>query len=277
MTTGRTLHAGLRVHPPRPGRPAIRMGSTGLAAGAGVLAGAMLVLLWDQLPQLDLVTSMLAAGTVLALVWSWLLLNRAGIAAETQAEEVDRRVVAGLIAAVDARDHGVQDHADRVSRYALLIAESLSVSEARIVRLRLAAKLHDIGKLAVPESILGKPGPLTPEEFELVKTHCASGEGILAGAGLTDVAGWVRSHQERWDGSGYPDGLAGDAIPLESRILAGADALDAMTSDRPYRSALTPTQVRDEVRGCAGTHFDPRVAEAMIAIVDTGLLSSRRS
>jgi polar amino acid transport system substrate-binding protein len=166
-----------------------------------------------------------------------------------------------------------QDHAERVSEYACGIAATFPLSEARIQRLRLAAKLHDIGKLAVPERILRKPGDLTDHELELVKLHCAIGEEILCKAGLTDVAGWVRSHQEYWDGSGYPDGLAGESIPLESRILTGADSLDAMTSDRPYREALTPIGAREEIERCSGTQFAPRVAEAMVAIIDAGQLT----
>jgi polar amino acid transport system substrate-binding protein len=248
------------------------MGSTALAASAGLLTGAIVTLAGDRLRAVDVVSAVLTAAIVLGLTWLWLLVHRVDLAAGTRAEEMDRRIVTGLIAAVDARDHGTQDHAERVSEYAELIAESFSLSDARIGRLRLAARFHDIGKLAVPERILGKPGELSPEEFEQVKTHCAIGEQILRQAGLTEVAGWVRSHQERWDGSGYPDGLAGESIPLESRIVAGADALDAMTSNRPYRRALTIEEACVEVRRCAGTHFDPRVAEAMIAILDAGLI-----
>jgi HD-GYP domain-containing protein (c-di-GMP phosphodiesterase class II) len=245
--------------------------SLGLASLAAIAA--LVVLIRDHFERVDVITLVLAGVTLLAVVGRWLLAHRAQIAAERRTGEEGRRIVTGLLAAVNARDHRTQDHAERVSAYASGIATQFEFTDAHIDRLQLAAKFHDIGKLAVPERILGKIGKLTPEEFEEVKPHCAIGEEILCKSGLTDVGEWVRSHQERWDGAGYPDGLAGEGIPLESRILAGADSLDAMTADRPYRTALTPGEAGDEARRCAGTQFDPRVAEAMIAIIDAGLVS----
>jgi HD-GYP domain-containing protein (c-di-GMP phosphodiesterase class II) len=251
-----------------------RRDQVSLALASAAAIGALVVLLWDHFDRLDLATVVLAGITLLAVVARYLLAHRAQFAAEARAGEVDRRIVTGLIAAVDARDHRTQDHSDRVTEYASRIAAGFSLSETQKERLRMAARFHDIGKLAVPERILAKAGRLTPGEAEQVKAHCAIGEQILQAAGLTDVARWVRSHQEHWDGSGYPDGLAGESIPLESRILAGADALDAMTSNRPYRRALSIEQAREEVKRCSGTHFDPRVAEAMVEIIDAGLVES---
>jgi HD-GYP domain-containing protein (c-di-GMP phosphodiesterase class II) len=254
----------VRVHVPI----RARRNDVSLALGSAAAIAALAVLIWDHFDRVDLVTLVLAGVTLLAVVGRWFVTHRAQVAAEASAGDQARRIVNGLIAAVDARDHRTQDHADRVSAYAGVIAARFSLSESRIERLRLAARFHDIGKLAVPERILSKRGKLTPAEFEEVKAHCAIGEEILRQAGLVDVGRFVRSHQEHWDGTGYPDGLMGDSIPLESRILTGADSLDAMTSDRAYRTALTPAHAREEVRRCSGTHFDPSVADAMLAIIE---------
>ena len=189
-------------------------------------------------------------------------------------EQSVRRVVAALIAATDARHRGTQDHSDRVMTYAVEVAKRLGVNGSRLDRLRLAAELHDVGKFAVPESILAKPGRITTEEFDQIKTHAEAGEQILRAADLLEVAEIVRSHHERWDGSGYPDGLAAEKIPLESRIIVGTDSLDAMTAHRSYREPLTIEQAREEIERCAGTHFDPAVAEAMAAMIDTSVVTS---
>jgi HD-GYP domain-containing protein (c-di-GMP phosphodiesterase class II) len=134
--------------------------------------------------------------------------------------------------------------------------------------LRFAAALHDIGKLSVPESILCKPGPLTAEERAVMERHTIVGEQILAPIEfLAGVRLLVRHEHERWDGGGYPDGLAGEAIPLGSRIILACDALHAMTSDRPYRRALSHDAALEELRSHAGTQFDPRVVGALLAVL----------
>ena len=131
-------------------------------------------------------------------------------------------------------------------------------------RLGLAANLHDIGKELISERILRKPGPLTSEEWVQIRLHPILGEQMLVGEGLLDIAPWVRSHHERYDGLGYPDGLFGEAIPLASRILACADAYDAMTNDRPYQAAMTGREAREELALTAGTQFDPKVLAVVL-------------
>jgi HD-GYP domain-containing protein (c-di-GMP phosphodiesterase class II) len=128
--------------------------------------------------------------------------------------------------------------------------------------MRIAGVLHDIGKLAVADAVLHKPGALTPEEWEDVRRHSEVGARILSHAGLNDVAAWVLAHHERVDGLGYPAGLEAEQIPLEARILAVADAYEAMTADRPYRRALGASRAEEELAACAGRQFDPRVVGA---------------
>jgi HD-GYP domain-containing protein (c-di-GMP phosphodiesterase class II) len=136
-----------------------------------------------------------------------------------------------------------------------------------VERIRAAGVLHDIGKLGVADAILKKPGVLTAEEWEEMRRHSELGARILAHANLADISGWVLAHHERMDGHGYPHGLAGDAIPLESRILAVADAYEAMTADRAYRSAMTPHAAQAELRRAAGGQFDPMVVEAFLDVL----------
>ena len=142
------------------------------------------------------------------------------------------------------------------------------MDETALRELRLAAVFHDIGKIAVPEAILNKPGPLAPDERAVLERHTIVGEQILAPVEfLASVRPLVRHEHERWDGAGYPDGLAGEAIPLGSRIILACDALHAMTSDRPYRRALPLDAAIGELRRHAGTQFDPRVVEALLGVL----------
>jgi HD-GYP domain-containing protein (c-di-GMP phosphodiesterase class II) len=131
------------------------------------------------------------------------------------------------------------------------------------MRLRRAAFLHDIGKVAVPSAVLCKPGPLTDAELDRIRLHPEVGGHMLEHAGLHEEARWVRHHHERVDGRGYPDGVCGDALALEARIIFVADAFEAMTSDRPYRRGMAVADAVDELRRCAGTQFDPRVVDAL--------------
>lgn len=170
---------------------------------------------------------------------------------------------------IDARDPYVGGHAAQVSRYATAIAVALSLPHERLEHMRQAGFLHDIGKIAISEQILHKPGKLTAEEYETMKTHAQRGAELLeASRALRHLAPFIRHHHERWDGQGYPDKLCAHQIPIEARILAVCDAVEAMASDRPYHRALSPSEVVAEVRRCAGTHFDPKIAEAFIGIVE---------
>ena len=174
------------------------------------------------------------------------------------------RTIEALALAIEAKDHTTHDHLQRVRVYALEIAKDLEVTEAEMEALRAAAMLHDIGKLAVPEHIINKPGRLTPEEFEKMKIHPVIGAEILKQVNFPyPVVPIVRSHHEKWDGSGYPDGLKGEEIPIGARILSAVDCLDALASDRQYRRALPLDQAMDEVARCAGTQFDPRVVTVL--------------
>ena len=169
--------------------------------------------------------------------------------------------------AVDLRFSGSARHSETVGRYAETTARELGLPEWRVSRIRLAGILHDIGKAGVPNSILHKPGPLTEEEYEIVKRHPTLGAQILEHVSLSDVREWVAAHHERPDGLGYPLGLPDGAIPLEARIVAVADAYEAMTSDRPYRDSMSYEAALAELRHCAGTQFDARVVEALIAVL----------
>ncbi len=170
--------------------------------------------------------------------------------------------------AVDLRFSGSARHSETVGRYAETTARELGLPEWRISRIRLAGILHDIGKAAVPNSILHKPGPLTEDEYEIVKRHPALGAQMLEHVSLSDVREWIAAHHERPDGRGYPLGLPDGAIPLEARIVAVADAYEAMTSDRPYRDSRGYEAALAELRNCSGTQFDARVVEAFAAALE---------
>ena len=177
---------------------------------------------------------------------------------------LNMRTIEALALAIEAKDHTTHTHLQRVRTYAVAIAKELGLSPDEIEALRAAALLHDIGKLAVPEHIINKPGKLTPEEFEKMKVHPLVGAEILDRVAFPyPVAPIVRAHHERWDGSGYPAGLVGEQIPIGARILAAVDCLDALASDRQYRSAIPLDQAMCTVKEKAGTWFDPKVVDLL--------------
>ena len=176
------------------------------------------------------------------------------------------RTIEALALAIDAKDHTTHDHLQRVQLYATELGKDLGLSEQELDALTAASVLHDIGKLAVPESIISKPGKLTPSEFEKMKIHPVVGAEILERVEFPyPVVPIVRSHHEKWDGSGYPYGLKGEEIPIGARILAAVDTLDALASDRQYRRALPLDEAMAKVASEAGTSFDPRVVRALQA------------
>jgi len=178
--------------------------------------------------------------------------------------------VKSLVTAIDAKDEYTRHHSTRVTEFTLKIAAKMGFSEKELGDLELASLLHDVGKIAVPESILNKPGKLTDAEFTLIKEHPARGEAILQPVvELKEMARVVRSHHERYDGSGYPDGLKGREIPLGARIMAIADTYDSITSERPYRKAASHRYAVKEIIGCSGTQFDPEVVEHFLEIAST--------
>jgi HD-GYP domain-containing protein (c-di-GMP phosphodiesterase class II) len=168
---------------------------------------------------------------------------------------------------IEADDEYTGAHSRDVVDLVLAVADRLGLDPRERQRAEFAALLHDVGKVKIPAEIINKPGPLDKIERALMNTHTIVGQTMLERIGglLGDVGRIVRSCHERWDGAGYPDGLAGEAIPLEARIVCACDAWSAMTTDRPYRKALTVDAAAAELRACAGTHFDPRVVDALIA------------
>jgi diguanylate cyclase (GGDEF)-like protein/putative nucleotidyltransferase with HDIG domain len=173
-----------------------------------------------------------------------------------------------LVATIDAQHLNTRDHSQNVAAYAAAIGERLGLTREQIVLLRRAALFHDIGKVAVRGDVLNKPSRLSDAEFEEIKVHAVVGGAMLAHSGFPVEADWVRHHHERLDGRGYPDGLAGDAIPLESRIIFAADSFEAMTSDRPYHVGIPVPDAVAELRRCAGTQFEPRIVEALVALLE---------
>jgi putative nucleotidyltransferase with HDIG domain len=183
-------------------------------------------------------------------------------------EESSLEAIEGLNAAVEAKDPYTAGHSQRVQRIVVALGEELGLSPTRLTALRHAGLFHDIGKLAVPDAILVKPGRLTDEEYARVKRHPADGARIVAKLGrLRDSVPIIRHHHERWDGNGYPDGLAAEEIPLEAAITGLADAWDAMTTDRPYQRALSAVEAAAEIRSGRGTQFAPDVVDAFFRIL----------
>ncbi len=178
------------------------------------------------------------------------------------------RTIAALAEAIEAKDPLTRGHCDRVVHYATLMARRLGFTEAQVAHLQTACYLHDIGKIAIPETILCKPGALTPEEREIIKTHSQKGYQLVEAAGLDpSIKKAILEHHEWFDGSGYPDGKRGTEISLEARILAIADAFEAMISERPYRPAKSIYQAQKELKACAGTQFDPMLVTIFLEII----------
>lgn len=179
-------------------------------------------------------------------------------------QQAYRQTVAALTDALEAKDPGTGQHAQRVQHYALTLTEVVDRRLLDDPSLEYGFLLHDVGKIGIADQVLNKPGPLTPDERSLIELHPTIGAEILSSVALLQGEGVevVRSHHERWDGAGYPEGLAGDDIPLGARIFALADALDAMTSDRPYRDALSWDEATDEILAQDAAQFDPQVVRA---------------
>ena len=181
-----------------------------------------------------------------------------------------------LGSALDLKDAETEGHCQRVTAFTISIAKAMPVPNHYLPVLARAAFLHDIGKMAIPDGILRKPGPLTDDEKKIMRTHCEVGYNMLTRIPfLRDAAEIVLAHQEFYDGTGYPRGLKGDQIPLGARIFTIADSLDAMISDRPYRRALPMPHAREEIRRCSGTQFDPKVVEVFSTIPEEHWLDLR--
>jgi putative nucleotidyltransferase with HDIG domain len=177
------------------------------------------------------------------------------------------RAAASLAHAVDARDAYTGSHSYMVGELSARLARSMGLGGDQVELIRLAGSLHDLGKLAIPEEILRKPGPLNEAERLVLERHPQIGFRMLDSLGVEPVASWVLHHHERWDGEGYPERLGGERIPLGSRILFVADAYDAMTTDRVYRSRLSHERAMAELERCAGTQFDPEVVGPFVEMM----------
>jgi CHASE2 domain-containing sensor protein len=264
------------------------------AALSGVLAGAVYVLgAWIAF-RTGLVVPV--AAPLLGLVAATLTAALAGQVVERSArrriaeynamlEEAVRERTADMDAlqveiierlgqAVDSRDEETGEHINRIGMLSHRLARAIDMDPDRAELLRRASAMHDVGKIAIPDAILQHPGPLSAEQWEVMRTHTTAGAKILSGSRspLVRMAEVIAlTHHERWDGSGYPHGLAGDGIPLEGRIVAVCDVYDALVSRRPYKEPWTPAEALDEIAGAAGSHFDPRLAEAFVALMRADL------
>ena len=176
-----------------------------------------------------------------------------------------------LAAAIDAKDPYTRGHSERVARYSIAIGKNLHLPEKEMRNLRISSLLHDVGKIGIDDRILRKPGALSDDEFEVMKQHPVKGAAIMSGVSqLTECIAGMKYHHEKWSGGGYPDGLQGDAIPMQARIVAIADTFDAMTTNRPYQKAMEINYVVDKIKSFAGTRFDPKVIDAFVSAVKRG-------
>ncbi|MHB8764201.1 MAG: HD-GYP domain-containing protein, partial [Deferrisomatales bacterium] len=181
-------------------------------------------------------------------------------------ENTFRQTIQGLALALETKDAYTHGHSENVTRLCDATARTMGLDGGFCAGLRQAGALHDIGKIGISSAILNKPGRLSAEEYEIIQSHPRMGRRILEPiAFLADVVPVVYHHHERWDGGGYPEGLSGQAIPLEARIMAVADTYDAMTSDRAYRQGLGHDVAAAEIRRCSGSQFDPECARAFLA------------
>jgi HD-GYP domain-containing protein (c-di-GMP phosphodiesterase class II) len=169
---------------------------------------------------------------------------------------------------IEVKDCYTRGHCERVERYVHILAQAMDLDRERQYNLKIACILHDIGKIGVPETIISKPGKLTDEEYENMKMHPVLGGKIVKNLYGFDLEGIIRHHHENFDGTGYPDGLAGEKIPLESRIMSVMDTFDAMTTNRPYRQGRSLDETVAEIKRCSGTQFDPGVVETFLASLD---------
>ncbi|WP_202710001.1 HD-GYP domain-containing protein [Sporosalibacterium faouarense] len=216
-------------------------------------------------------------GAVL-LFFGPLLLARYSFKMYIDMREVYMETIQALSKTIEAKDAYTRGHTTRVEEYSIKLAKAVKLSHKQIENIKMAALLHDIGKIGIDDNILKKPGRLTEEEYKAIQEHPIIGAEILKDVDfLKDIIDIVKHHHERYDGKGYPDGLKGENIPMESSILAIADAYDAMTSDRPYRSALDKKEAIEEVKGSAGTQLHPKLSEIFVGIIKSELQAEEKA
>jgi putative nucleotidyltransferase with HDIG domain len=256
-------------------------------ANTGALKGAIALSeqktfwdLWRETLGITLLYDFLASPFVYACAWLYVQFGPMGAISfvfpilgfrqlnktNWELQKTNQELLQLMVAAIEARDPYTSGHSRRVARNAKLIAEAIGLKDKQVERVRVAALLHDVGKIhEVFAPILSKPGRLTSEENAIMQTHpIKSAELVQTVSQLSDVVGPIRNHHENWDGTGYPDGLVGENIPIASRIIMFADTIDAMTTDRPYRAALTETQVRAEFVKLRGRQFDPAICDCLL-------------
>ncbi len=187
----------------------------------------------------------------------------------SELRELFYKTIRAISNALDTRDSYTNGHSLRVTLYSMILSRELKLDDKYLEDIEIAGLLHDIGKIVIPQNILCKNGKLTDEEFLIMKSHPIRGEKIVINIKkLQIISEWVKSHHEKWDGKGYPDGLKGEDIPLAGRIIALADTYDAMTSTRPYRTALSHEVAMSEIKRCLGTQFDPKLGELFLSLSD---------
>jgi len=209
------------------------------------------------------------------LLFGPLLLARYSFQLYLESKKRYYQIIQTLTAAIEAKDKYTEGHSKRVEMYAEKVAQKLKLPSSKIESIKVAALLHDIGKIGIEDFILRKPQSLSEEEWEKIRQHPNIGLKILEDVDFSDdVKEFIKSHHERYDGKGYPQGLKGSEIPIEAYIIAAADAYDALTSDRPYRKAFTPQEAIDIIRQNKGTQFHPLVADALISVVQENINNS---
>jgi HD-GYP domain-containing protein (c-di-GMP phosphodiesterase class II) len=193
-------------------------------------------------------------------------------------KELFYRTIKSIASALDSKDPYTHGHSVRVTLYSLILAKELGLNDKELEEIETAGLLHDIGKIAIPQSILCKPGKLTDDEFRIMKLHPENSERLVISIKkLNGISSCLRTHHERWDGRGYPNGLKGEEIPLSARIIALADTYDAMTSTRSYRIALSHEIAIEEIRKCAGGQFDPTLAAKFVELEATMKVAKENS
>jgi hypothetical protein len=243
-----------------------------VGAASAALAEPIALLFLGDLDSMDQ-GWLVRAGAMMLVGWVIGSLTRSLLSRVQELETVNQETIFAFVRAIDARDPYTARHSEKVAGYAVALARALGLPPADCDRIHLSGMLHDVGKVALERSVLHKPGPLSDEEWRQVRDHPAQSAHILgAVARFACYVPGARHHHERYDGLGYPDGLAGKAIPLDARILAVADSYDAMTSDRSYRAALSHDEAIVRLQADAGTQFDPVCVRAFAALdLDRGV------
>jgi putative nucleotidyltransferase with HDIG domain len=259
-----------------------------VSAAVSISSGEHFVEVWKRGTLGELPYDFLALPVVLFFIWIFTAFGALGAfflavpilgvrqlyIVNSRLEQTNRELLELMVAAIEARDPYTSGHSRRVAANARIVARAIGLRDRDVERVAVAALLHDVGKIHdVFGPILSKPGRLTPEENAIMKTHPIKSEELARTVTeLQDVLPMIRHHHENWDGTGYPDGLAADTIPLGSRVIMFADTIDAMTTDRPYRAALGEAAVRSELKKFRGTQFDPIIYDRLLASADFSLL-----